>query len=255
LINNNHRRIEILNEMAQAICREWFVRFRFPGHEKVKMTNSPLGKVPDGWKILKLKDICASVEYGFTASARNERVGPKFLRITDIVPTMIKWESVPYCRIPAEKMLHYALKGGDIVIARTGATTGYAKRIHKRHPVAVFASYLVRIRLSVSYLEYFIGMLVESEGYKKFIKTNVGGAAQPQANAQVLTSIPILLPPEDLLRLFNRYAEALFDEKEVLENECTILRQTRDALLPKLISGAVDVSELESVTDDEKVVA
>ena len=61
LIENNTRRIAILEEMAQAIYREWFVNFRFPGHENVKRVDSPLGKIPEGWKVVKLADCCKLV--------------------------------------------------------------------------------------------------------------------------------------------------------------------------------------------------
>ena len=69
LIENNTRRIAILEAMAQAIYREWFVEFRFPGHKKVKLVDSPLGKIPEGWRWSKLKDICDLVNYGYTTSA------------------------------------------------------------------------------------------------------------------------------------------------------------------------------------------
>jgi len=59
LIENNLRRIKILEEMAQSLYREWFVKFRFPGHQKVKMVNSPLGKIPEGRKIIRLVDVCS----------------------------------------------------------------------------------------------------------------------------------------------------------------------------------------------------
>ncbi|MGB4331075.1 MAG: restriction endonuclease subunit S, partial [Dethiobacteria bacterium] len=58
LIENNLRRIKILEEMAQALYREWFVHFRFPGHEKVRLIDSPMGKIPEGWEVKELKDVC-----------------------------------------------------------------------------------------------------------------------------------------------------------------------------------------------------
>lgn len=79
------------------------------------------------WMKVILRDICERVDYGYTASAKQEPVGPKFLRITDIVPDLIDWESVPYCEIPEKDLDKYRLQEGDIVMARTGATTGYAK--------------------------------------------------------------------------------------------------------------------------------
>jgi type I restriction enzyme S subunit len=146
------------------------------------------------WDTRLLRDICQNVQYGYTASATDEPIGPKFLRITDIVPETIDWPSVPHCEIEHKKKDKYLLKKGDIVIARTGATTGYAKYI-KATPESIFASYLVRLQLIDEVDPRYVGYVVESEAYKEFIQANWGGAAQPNANAQILTSFHIPLPP------------------------------------------------------------
>lgn len=251
LIENNTRRIAILEEMAQAIYREWFVQFRFPGHEQARFVDSPLGRIPEGWKRAKLKDVCDAVNYGYTASANKEvEVGPRFLRITDIVPNTIDWENVPYCEVDEDDTAKYLLKEGDIVIARTGATTGYAKRLHKRHPKSVFASYLVRIVPSDAMGKHYIGLIVESDDYKAFIKSNLGGAAQPQANAQVLTSLDVLVPPASVIKQFDCQVEPLADQREILQLKNRNLRNTRDLLLPKLISGQLDVEDLDIETGE-----
>ena len=140
-----------------------------------------------------LREVCDTVEYGYTASSDSQQIGPKFLRITDIVPDLIDWNAVPYCPIEPSKLEKYRLKTGDIVIARTGATTGWAKYIQDP-PEAVFASYLIRIQPSADVDARFIGFLVESAGYKEFIQRHMGGAAQPNANAQILTSFDFDLP-------------------------------------------------------------
>jgi type I restriction enzyme, S subunit len=142
---------------------------------------------------VQLSKISEAIEYGYTASAVKEPIGPKFLRITDIVPDNIDWMEVPYCQIEESKKEKYILKSGDIVIARTGATTGYAKYL-KNPPPSIFASYLVRVRVKKGVDSRYVGLVVQSDSYKKFIKTNMGGAAQPNANAKVLTSFPVPLP-------------------------------------------------------------
>lgn len=248
LIENNMRRIKILEEMAQMLYREWFMNFRFPGHEKVKVVGSEGGRVPEGWKAGILRDVCKSIDYGYTASAVKEAVGPKFLRITDIVPESIDWESVPFCAPPEKRIENYLLGEGDIVVARTGATTGYAKRLHKRHPVSIFASYLVRLKIGEEHSNAAFGLLVESDDYKRFIKANIGGAAQPQANAQVLTSIPVVIPPQKLQSDFSSIVEPLLDEKEILQLKNLNLRRTRDLLLPKLISGEISIKGAQTET-------
>jgi type I restriction enzyme, S subunit len=137
------------------------------------------------WPTVAVSEIAAT-QYGYTASATEEPVGPKFLRITDIVPSSINWSSVPYCRIDERNHARYLLRSGDVVVARTGATTGYAKLIRSDQE-AVFASYLVRFRVHDDRVdERFLGLVMESASYKAFIKGTMGGAAQPNANANIL---------------------------------------------------------------------
>jgi type I restriction enzyme, S subunit len=238
LIENNQRRIKILEEMARSLYREWFVNFRFLGNEKVPLVDSPLGRIPKGWEVKRIADLCESVSYGFTASASREEIGPKFLRITDIVPELIDWDSVPYCETPDNNVRKYILLPGDIVVARTGATTGYAKRINKRHPRTVFASYLVRLRTKPGVSNRMLGLLMESVDYKEFIKANIGGAAQPQANAVVLSSMPLVAPPPAIAQKFDELVEPFLDKIEVLAEKSRKLRLTRDLLLPRLLSTA-----------------
>lgn len=235
LIENNLRRIKILEEMTQSLYREWLVHFRFPGHEAAEFVDSPLGQIPRGWAVKTIADICQSVSYGFTASATRENIGPRFLRITDIVPDQIDWANVPFCEIPTDKTAKLLLQPGDIVIARTGATTGYAKRLNKLHPDTVFASYLVRARAKVEVSNRMLGILMESDEYKKFIQTNLSGSAQPQANAVVLTSMPLVVPGRAISEQFDQFVEPMIDEAELLSIKIQNLRRTRDLLLPKLL--------------------
>ena len=161
-----------------------------------------------------LREVCESIEYGYTASSTSERVGPRFLRITDIAQERLDWDSVPFCEIEPKKLAKHRLRKGDIVIARTGATTGWAKFI-KDPPDAVFASYLVRIQPAASVDARFVGFVVESQVYKDFIQQHMGGAAQPNANAQVLTSYEIPYPPLPVQR---RIAGILSAYDELMEN-------------------------------------
>lgn len=241
LIENSQRRIRILEAMARALYREWFVHFRFPGDNILHRVGSPIGDIPADWQVESIADLCESVSYGYTASAVQEEVGPKFLRITDIVPDLIDWAAVPFCEIPSEKTPKYLLRPGDIVVARTGATTGYAKRLNKLHPDTVFASYLVRVRAKPGISNRVLGILMESDEFKQYIKTNIGGAAQPQANAVVLTSMRVAVPPLSIARNFDRLVEPMIDESELLAGKIQNLRRMRDLLLPRLLSSQIDV--------------
>ena len=103
-------------------------------------------RLPDGWAWNTVKDLSKNIQYGYTESANVEPVGPKFLRITDIQGGKVDWDTVPYCVCSDDEAGKYLLESGDIVFARTGATTGKSFLI-SNPPKAVFASYLIRLRL------------------------------------------------------------------------------------------------------------
>jgi type I restriction enzyme S subunit len=152
------------------------------------------------WPLISLNQIC-DTQYGYTASADDFEVGPKYLRITDIASGPIDWESVPYCKISESDYSKYKLNAGDIVIARTGNTTGYAKLIRKNSD-AVFASYLVRIKIKSDLADSgYMGRLIESDMYKNFVRSIKGGAAQGNANATTLTLFKFRLPPIEMQRI------------------------------------------------------
>lgn len=104
------------------------------------------------WKSYTLGEISKAINYGYTASANSNAIGPKFLRITDIVPRRVNWNEVPYCEISERDYIKYKLHKGDVVIARTGATTGYNYTFKEDFDV-VFASYLIRYRLDTTIAE------------------------------------------------------------------------------------------------------
>ncbi len=95
------------------------------------------------WPKCKLSDLASSIDYGVTASACNEPLGPKFLRITDIQDGAVNWDSVPYCQCSSRERRALQLLDGDIVFARTDATTGKSFRIRSAPSESVFASYLI----------------------------------------------------------------------------------------------------------------
>ncbi len=240
LIENNNRRIAILEKMAEEIYREWFVRMRFPGHEQVKFYKG----VPEGWEGKRIGEL-VDTQYGYTASGEEKEVGPKLLRITDIVPNMIAWDRVPHCIIDNSEIEKYLLQEGDILVARTGATVGYAKRINKLHPKSIFASFLVRLKPKKFTDNIFLGIAVDSDTFKQFINSFLTGAAQPQANAQIMKLFLLLYPNIELILKFNKVIEPFLDLKEKLYLENNKLIQTRNNLLPRLITGKLSIEDLD----------
>ena len=237
LIENNRRRIQLLEQAARLLYKEWFIHLRFPGHEHVKIKDG----VPEGWEKKTLAEVSESVIYGYTVSASQEPVGPKFLRITDIVPDVINWETVPYCSVDEKNSSKFALQEGDVVVARTGATVGYAKRIGMLEYPVVFASYLVRFRFKEIIDNLIPGIFMESWDFKNFVINNAGGAAQPNANAKVLSSAKILLPSKSLQKAFRDFVWPLFQQRDTLQRQNIKTGQARDLLLPRLMNGEISV--------------
>jgi type I restriction enzyme S subunit len=244
LIENNTRRIKILEEMAQAICRHWFVDFKFPGHKKAKFINSKLGKIPEGWDVKALGDL-VTTQYGYTESTQEDEVGPKFLRGMDInKSSYIDWSCVPYCPIDESDYEKFRLSEGDIVIIRM-ADPGKIGIVEKDIE-AVFASYLVRLRIvSEKLAPYFLFYFLLSDRYQAYVTGASTGTTRKSVSAGVMTGIDMVIPSRPLIEAFEHKIGAIRQLLNNLLERNANLRRTRDMLLPKLISGEVDVSKLE----------
>ncbi len=249
LIENNNRRIKILEEMAQTIYNEWFVKFRFPEYKKVKMVDSELGKIPEGWEVRKLKNI-VETQYGYTESASKEQIGPRFLRGTDInKATYINWDSVPFCEISKKNFKKYRLRRKDIVIIRM-ADPGKVGIIEKNIE-AVFGSYLIRLKIILDKITpYYLFYFMQSDRYQKYITRASTGTTRKSASAGVITDIDIYIPPFSLLIEFENQMVLLRRQLNLFIEKNAILRHARDLLLPKLISGQIAVENLDINVED-----
>ena len=146
------------------------------------------------WIECALADACSSIDYGLTASASDHEAGPRFLRITDIVSGHIDWSAVPHVAAGAETAEKYRLHDGDVVLARTGASTGASAYV-KNPPPAVFASYLVRLKANPDFDSRFLAYYLKSDDFWTFIRGVLGDkSAQPNASASTMTKAPLRAP-------------------------------------------------------------
>lgn len=146
------------------------------------------------WIECKLADACSAIDYGLTASASDDEVGPRFLRITDIVSGHIDWETVPFVSADEEITEKYQLQDGDIVLARTGASTGMSSYV-RNPPLALFASYLVRLKARPEFDPRFLAYYLKSEAFWSYIRGVLGDkSAQPNASASTMTKAPFRAP-------------------------------------------------------------
>ena len=256
-IELNQQMNETLEAIARAIFKSWFVNFdpvqvKMEGRKPDCMDSetaalfpsafqdSALGQIPKGWEVDQVKNRASRIQYGFTQSASEKPVGPKFLRITDIASRKLNWASVPFCHITEKDHDKYKLQEGDILVARTGATTG-ANIYIVDPPDAVFASYLVRIQFHDLSIGRVVGEFMSSQAYDNYVASCIGGSAQPNANAQLLSAVEFVFPPPEIAKRFYEKVHALDKRRVANDRQSVTLSQIRDTLLPKLLSGEIRV--------------
>lgn len=166
---------------------------------------------------VKLKDLTLSTQYGYTAEETSKTEGIyKYLRITDIVPYFVDIATVPYCTIPQNKVDQYLVHEGDVLIARTGATTGYNYVVPKDVRNTVYASYLIRFNLDKSkILPSYLKYVLKSQSYYGFVNNYIGGSAQPGMNARVFGRFSV---PYNSLPVQTRIASILSAYDNLIEN-------------------------------------
>ncbi len=260
-IELNRRMNETLEAMARAIFKSWFVVFdpvkakaedRQPAGMDASTAalfpdsfqDSELGPIPKGWSVLQIRDIANNIQYGLTQSASIAPIGPRFLRITDIQGGRVDWNTVPYCGVTPEEHERYRLRPADVLVARTGASTGENIWLASV-PDAVFASYLVRFQFPNPAQARLVGAFMRTPSYLDYVAGCIGGSAQPNASAQVLASAKLVVPPDEVLARFADILAPADGRRAQNSDESNTLAAIRDALLPKLMSGEIRVKDVD----------
>jgi len=241
LIENNQRRIKILEEMARSLYREWFVHFRFLGHEKAKMVPSPLGPIPQGWEVKRVPE-CVDI---------NPRV---------IVPRDGEKPFVPMGCLSNDSMLIDEIESrhgnsgakfqnGDTLFARItpcleNGKTGFVQFLPDDQAVACGSTEFIVLR-SHTLTPEFVYLLARSDEFRRLaIKSMTGATGRQRVQEQCFNGFRIAEPPRALLDLFSAFVLPSFRLIHSLDLRTHNLRHTRDLLLPRLLSGQVN---LESV--------
>jgi len=231
LVENNTRRIAILEEMARLLYREWFVDFRFPGHECVPIVDSPLGPVPAGWTIRDFGNVAMNFD-------------SKRIPLSSMARAAIQG---PYPYYGAANVLDhvndYIFDGQYLLTAEDGSViTAGGKPVLQRVSGRFWANnhaHVIQGKSPVSTNFLYLMM----SGYD--ISGHITGAAQPKITQHNLNRIRVLVPAPELLAEFDDFVGPSFELLDSLLNANLNLRQTRDFLLPRLISGEIDVEDLD----------
>jgi type I restriction enzyme S subunit len=234
LIENNLKRIKILEEMVQMIYREWFVNFRFPGHEKVKMVKSELGMIPEGWEIIKLGEM---LEFQKGKKATNIYHQPLNNSIPYLLIDGLRNRSFLYTD---DKTMPIAKKD-NILMVMDGASSGQVFIGFEGAVGSTIGIYRIKDTNNLfSYLVYFF----LKNNFKTISEKNIGSAI-PHANKDFIASMKIVTPKSNIVILFSDFVSDIFKQIDVLERKTLNLRKTRDLLLPKLISGEIDIENVD----------
>jgi type I restriction enzyme S subunit len=217
LIENNQRRIEIIEEMARLIYQEWFVNFRFPGHEDVELVDSDLGPMPDGWKVRPLSAVL-ELAYGKALKADDRQGGDVAVYGSGGI---VGWHD------------EALVDGPGIVVGRKGNVGAVYWSDVDFYPIDT--TYFVKSEMPLSFVYHQLQTL-------EFIDSH---AAVPGLSRDQAYSVRVVVPAKGALSSFDDTVSPMYKLRRNLIAQNDVLTNARDLLLPRLISGELDVSDLD----------
>ncbi|MBE9009127.1 restriction endonuclease subunit S [Pseudanabaenaceae cyanobacterium LEGE 13415] len=247
LIENNTRRIKILEEMAQLLYGEWFVNFHFPGHERVPMVESELGLIPQGWEVAQLSDLY-DTSSGGTPSRKNiefyEGGNIRWVKTQELKDGFIFDTEEHITAIGLQRSSAKLFPKDAVLIAMYGATIGKLGIL--ANPAATNQACCAILQKCDSFGHAYAFLYLRAN--RKEIFSLGMGAAQQNISQQVIKKFLLVKPKDSLMKQFNGIVYPIFELIQALQQKNRNLRQTRDLLLPKLISGEIDVETLKAPT-------
>jgi type I restriction enzyme S subunit len=217
LIENNGRRIEVLEEMAQAIYQEWFVRFRYPGNEDATFVDSPIGRIPVGWQAITIGDVL-ELRYG-RALKKDARQGGSVAVVGS--SGIVGWHD--------EELV----AGPSIIVGRKGNVGSITWVDGGAWPIDT--TYFVATDLPLRYV-------VEQLRRTEFLNTH---AAVPGLSRDQAYSRPFLQPPRELMEYFAGASNSMFSQAAQLRKQDEHLWSMRGLLLPRLVTGKINVARID----------
>lgn len=235
IIENNQKQIKLLEEAAQRLYKEWFVDLRFPGHENVKIVDG----VPEGWKIKKIEELADTMSGGTPTRSHEE-----YYSSGEILWLKTKELNDGFIFDTEEKITEAGLKNssaklfekGCIILAMYGATIGRLG-ISSVTMCCNQACCVLKIK-EIFLFEYVYLWLVNN---REMLISRGRGSAQSNLSQELIKQIEVRIPSDGVLIKFSNVVDKLLKNKEILEKQISSLREARDRLLPKLMSGEIEV--------------
>jgi type I restriction enzyme S subunit len=235
LIKNNNSRIKILEEIAQAIYTEWFVNFRFPGHEKVTLTNSSteFGKIPEGWKVGTLSDIVKTVKE--PTKAGEALAGRRYVPIDAITSNQITLDHFKSNELAKSSLITF--EENDILF---GAMRPYFHKVTVAPFAGVTRTTCLVLR-PIDTLSYPAMSLFQKETVD-FATAHSQGSTIPYVKwNNALENKPVLIPDKNVTDAYDFLVRPMLKEAQNLVKQNQVLRESRDLIIPKLVTGEIEI--------------
>lgn len=260
LIENNTKRIRLLEKMAENLYKEWFVRFRFPGHENVEMENSKYGKLPKTFEIVKMNEVFDYYIGGGWGEEERSEGFPEEARVIRGADFPNIWHyDVSSCPKRYHKAKNYKarqLEDGDIIMEISGGTSeqpvgrtvlvteDLLERFPNKRLICASFCKLIRLKkdvVSPYYFYYWMKFLYDTRIIDRFQLQSTGiinFKFEP-----FLRRGDVVLPPKEVMLAFEKQVSLCHKEMNQLAKQNSLLARQRDLLLPRLMSGKLEVKE------------
>lgn len=243
-IENNLKSNQTLEKIARTIFVEWFVNFNYPNANESKK-ESEFGDIPADWQILGIGEVCyVQNGYAFKSIDFNEDGEIGIIKIKNISGNVVDIEKTDFVNPNVIEKLDnkFRIESGSMLIAMTGAEVGKIGLVPLTEKNLWLNQRVGMFKEKIAFGNLFMYLLLSSDTYQTNIQNSASGSAQPNISASVIESIRAIIPPADLIENFGNIVKPMFDK--ILDNlaENETLKITRDSLLPKIMSGKIDVN-------------
>jgi len=249
LIENNQRRIRILEDMARSLYREWFVHFRYPGHESVPLVDSPLGQIPQGWEVTTLRAVTTKIGSGATPRGGKDAYkseGIHLIRSQNIYDYNFEFDGLAFIdEQQAAELDNVTVEENDILLNITGASVARCALVPSYLLPARVNQHVAIVRADPAKASpfYILDAINSDQRKQQLLTLAQGGATREALTKDTVSNFEIALPPRSLMKRYDNIARGIHMKREVLQGQIQNLRRTRDLLLPRLLSGQVSLSD------------
>ena len=243
-IENNNRRIVLLEKAVRELYREWFVRFRFPGHENAKFVNG----MPEGWQVASFGSLADIIDGDRGANyPKQDEFSPDgfclFLNAGNVTKNGFDFGDNAFITEDKDRILRKGRLARNDIVLTTRGTVGNVAFFNKHIPYEVMRinSGMVILRDSSEVSPEFLYITLRSDAVQKMIELYSSGSAQPQLPIKDMRKMKIIRPTDELLSKFTDIVGDILNQSALLQTQSQNLAHQRDLLLPRLMSGKLEV--------------